>query len=162
MSNSPISLVSPPPNAAEISGQQIALPAWFTPIPGSQWFDAVGLVDVPANGAAAVTVVSQTMPSGYTGIVKKIANEALYGGFVDGSGWLIWQIFVDSNAVMNYQDITAQLGALSNPSDTFIEVPSGSTVSWLIQSAMQPPPSGAQTLCRLSGWYWPSAMEGSS
>lgn len=152
-------MIAPPPNSVEISGMPVALPPWYAPIPGSQWFDAVAQAAIPANGAAnAITVVSQTIPTGYTGIVRRIANVALYGGFVDGSGWLIWQIFIDSNTVMNYESITAQLGAINNPSETFIEVPDGSTVSWIIQSAVQPPPGGAETICRLSGWYWPSSM----
>jgi hypothetical protein len=160
MSNLPIPLIGPPANAVEVWGTPVALPPWFAPIPGSIWFDATAIVNIPANGPAnVVTVVSQQIPPGYSGLVRKIANVALYGGFVDGSGWLIWQIFIDNFAVRNYGNITAQLGATNAPSETWIEVPSGSTVSWLVQSAIQAPPGGAQTVCRLSGWYWPSAME---
>jgi hypothetical protein len=160
VSSSQLSLIVPPAASSQVSGTPIVPPPWSAPITGSSWFDAVASANVPANGAAAVTVVSLTVPSGYSGVVRKISNVALYGGFLDGSGWLIWQIFIDSATVRNYENITAQLGSTNAPSDTFIEVASGSTVSWMIQSAIQPPPSDAATICRLSGWYWPTSMEG--
>lgn len=161
MSAFQIPLAPLPPAAGAISGDLVSLPAWHSPIPGSFWFDQVGAAAIPPNGSAnAVVVAAQTIPSGYSAIVKRLANIAQYGGFVDASGWLIWQILIDDYAVNNYQAITAQLALINNPAETFIEVPGGSTVSWVVQSAVQAPPGGAQTVCRLSGWYWPVSMQG--
>jgi hypothetical protein len=158
MSSLTLPLVSPPASSSDVAGSPISLPPWFTPPTGSIWFDAVGLAAIPALGQPAATVVSQTIPTGYSGLVWMLANVAQYGGFTDGLGWLIWQILNGSNAVQNYQNVIAQLGALDAPQRTFIEVPGGNTVSWTVQSAVQAPPSGAQTLCRLTGWYWPTTM----
>lgn len=91
----------------------------FMPAQGED-FEAHGGVALPAIGASAV-VVSVLVPEGRNGIIKRIANVFVGGGFTDFSGSIVWQIIQDANVSGNlvapfFDNIVASLGSVSNPS----------------------------------------------
>lgn len=147
-----------PPTADEAAETTpTALPPWNFPTWDSKFFDRVGVIGLPAI-ATPTQIVSFTMPAGFTGVVKWLANIYLGGGFQDGSGNLIWQVLIDGNPVEDYEAVTAQLGTLPVPTETFIPVMENQTVSvWI--TVVVVPGGGASTGARLKGWRWPSTRK---
>lgn len=134
-----------------------ALPPWNFPTWDSKFFDRVEVIALPGLGLTA-QIVAFFMPAGFTGVVKWLSNIYLGGGFTDGSGNLIWQVLIDGQPVEDYQAITAQLGTLPVPTETFIPVMENQTVSVTITTVVVPG-GGASSGARLKGWRWPSTRK---
>jgi hypothetical protein len=144
-----------PPTAEQAAQREpIELPVYNFPSWDSLFFDRVGVIATPALGATA-TVVAFAMPAGYTGLVRWLSNIFLGAGFTDGSGNLVWRVLRDAQAVEDYENITAQLGTLPIPTDTFIPVQENQTVSITITTVVLPG-AGTSIGGRLKGWRWPS------
>ena len=69
---------------------------------------------LPAIGASVI-VVGFTVPSRSNGTIEFIANQYVGGGWVEGSGGIIWQVLADAVPVQGYDAILGSLGATSNP-----------------------------------------------
>lgn len=94
-----------------------ALPPWL--YPPNQWenIDQANYVLLPAI-AANVVIVSFQVPTGRNGVIKKIANNFVGGGWVEGTGAVIWRILVDGATppgANSYDNILASLGSPANP-----------------------------------------------
>ena len=63
----------------------------------------------------ALIVVGFTVPSRSNGTIEFIANQYVGGGWVEGSGGIIWQVLADAVPVQGYDAILGSLGATSNP-----------------------------------------------
>lgn len=93
----------------------------FMPAEGED-FEAHGYVLLPAIGAQAV-VVSVLVPEGRHGLIKRIANVFVGGGFQEGQGGVVWQILQDANQQPTplvapfFDNIVASLGSVSAPSE---------------------------------------------
>lgn len=88
----------------------------FMPPEGVE-FRPHGYVALPAQGSSAV-VVAFTVPKGYNGIINRIANEFVGGGFQQGAGGVIWELILDAATDVpapNFQEILASLGSVNNP-----------------------------------------------
>ncbi len=89
----------------------------FMPAQGEP-FEYAGYVVLPAIGAQA-TVVQFTVPQGRCGFVRRIANVFVGGGFQEGTGNIVWQIFLDlvqGQVAPNFDNILASLGSVAAPS----------------------------------------------
>lgn len=65
-----------------------------------------------------VTILDYRVPIGRNGIVNKIANNFVGGGWTAGTGDIIWRILVDGATppgATSYHDITDSLGSPSQP-----------------------------------------------
>lgn len=96
-------------------------PTWIDP--PAQWLniDQFAYVALPAIGAQA-NVISFFVPSGYNGIIQKVANNFVGGGWSEGSGDVTWQILADGAppiGASNYDLILGSLGSPANP----VEIP---------------------------------------
>lgn len=103
--------------------QRVRQPIWVEP--PDQWenVDLINYIALPAIGAQA-NVLSFQVPLGRNGIIKKVANNFVGGGWVEGSGNVTWQILVDGApppGSSNYDLILASLGSPANP----VELPGG-------------------------------------
>lgn len=109
------SAVSPAP---EQSSMDISsFPVWL--FPPSQWenIDQIAYSLLPAIGAT-VTIISYVVPAGRNAIIQKVANNFVGGGFVEGTGDLIWRILVDGTpppGATNYDNIVDSLGSPVSP-----------------------------------------------
>lgn len=97
--------------------QPVELP--FHLFPPNNWenIDQLNYVDLPAITAVA-TIISFTVPIGRNGIIKKVANNYVGGGWVEGSGDVIWRILVDDGPIpgaTSYNSIAGSLGSPANP-----------------------------------------------
>lgn len=130
---------------------------WNFPTWDSKFFDRVGVIALPALGVTA-QIVAFAMPAGFTGVVKWFSNIFLGGGFQDGSGNYVWQILIDGQPVEDYEAITAQLGTLPIPTETFIPVMENQIVSVTITTVVVVG-GGLSSGARLKGWRWPSTRK---
>jgi len=112
----------------------------------------------PGVGAAAVTVLSMTIEQGLAAVVNFLAIQHFGGGFVDGSGNVIWRVLINGGAMKGLHALTSQIGTFAQPNPIYIpliendvlqvtaEVPAG---------AANPPPPGTTTAARFHGWTYP-------
>lgn len=88
----------------------------FMPPSGVE-FRPHGYVPLPAIGASA-SVVQFLVPKGYNGILNRLANEFVGGGFQQGAGGVTWELFLDfvtGIPAPNFQNIVASLGSVNAP-----------------------------------------------
>lgn len=96
---------------------QSNLPVWL--YPPSQWenIDQFNYVPLPAVGATA-TILSFQVPLGRNGVIQKVANNFVGGGWIEGSGDVVWRILVDGATppgANSYKNILGSLGSPANP-----------------------------------------------
>jgi hypothetical protein len=127
-----------------------------SPPPGHRNFNQPGVIALPAIGAGETSVVSLTVPLGWGGgVINYIANTTNVGGFIDGSGALIWRVRLNHNQyVKNYDKVLVRLGVPPFPGDTNIILVSGDFIEWTVTNISQVG-GGAQVMCFLRGWFWP-------
>lgn len=97
--------------------QIVRLPVSNFMPPEGQEFRRAAYVPIPAVGAQAV-VAQLTVPDGYNGMINALANVFVGGGFTEGQGGIVWQLFQDFNPGViapDFDNIVASLGAVSNP-----------------------------------------------
>jgi hypothetical protein len=97
--------------------QRIALPLWNFPPDRWENLDISNYVALPAIGAQA-NVLSFQIPLGRHGLIKKVANNFVGGGWTEGSGAATWQILVDGApppGATSYDTILTSLGSPANP-----------------------------------------------
>ncbi len=99
------------------TGQPVIKPLWIDPPADWQNLDLIAYVALPAIAAQA-NVISYQIPPGYNGVIKKVANNFVGGGWSEGSGGVSWQILLDGSpppGATNYDLILASLGSPANP-----------------------------------------------
>jgi hypothetical protein len=124
--------VSDDPTAAAIAELQstqgkvlntarLAAAPYLVPPPDSESFHVAAGIALPAITVGVFsTVVRVVVPPGRNGVLNRIANQFVGGGFVDFSGAIVWQIVRNpgpglQTAERNYENIVASLGAVANP-----------------------------------------------
>lgn len=103
--------------AADDSGRLI-LPPWIYPPAEWELIDRLGYVAIGAIGAGDTIIISYQVPSGRNGVIRKVGNNFVGGGWVEGSGSIIWRILVDGTAppaATDYDTILGSLGSPANP-----------------------------------------------
>jgi hypothetical protein len=123
---------SPNPLAASTTGiSSVGIP--ILPVrnyipPNGEEFRWATYVTLPAIGSTIV-VVSFIVPKGRNVVINYFANVFVGGGFQEGEGDLVWQLFQDatgfipgagyvagtSKVMPNFDNILASLGAVGNP-----------------------------------------------
>ena len=133
------------------------VPPWVEPPPNYQPVDEVGIATVPVAPSADTEVVFVVIPVGSDGTINTYSCNYLGGGFVDGSGDLIWRITIDGQPVRNFSNIKTERGSSAQPRviPGGLRVYSGQRVALVVNH-----PSNAalteQTSGNLGGWTYPS------
>lgn len=136
----------------------LALPPWIYPPPEFEAFDFSTYAAIPAIGANAL-VISFVVPSGRNGVIRKVANVFVGGGFQEGSGNIFWQIRADQVPAPNYENIVASLGSVANPTDfAGIRVYEGQVIDLFVQNVAIVV-AGQLIGGRLQGWFYPMSIE---
>jgi len=89
--------------------------------PPRQWenVDQLAYALLPAIGSTVI-IISFTVPIGRNGIIRKVANNFVGGGWTEGTGDIVWRILVDGTpppGATSYDTINASLGSPANPVD---------------------------------------------
>lgn len=92
------------------------LPIWLYPPVDWENLDQLNYVALPAIGATA-SIISYTIPSGRHGVIQKVGNNFVGGGWVEGSGAVTWAILVDGFPAPGATSYAAILGSLGSPAN---------------------------------------------
>lgn len=125
---------------------------YVTPFPNQG-----GFVNYPAAGAGPVTILSYAVPKGFEAFVGYLAIVHIGGGYVNGSGNIIWRVFVNNGAQQGLNDIESQIASLEQPNRIPIHLAQTDTLTITVEvpaGAVQPPPLGATTAARIRGWAY--------
>jgi hypothetical protein len=121
-------------------------------------FNFANYVVIPAIGASA-TVLSFVVPAGKNGVIEQIANNFVGGGFVDGSGNIIWRFEQDGVPLVGLENLNTSLGTPAAPSRTApVRIMEGKTIS-LVVSNIAIIAAGQLIGGRISGHYYPRNTE---
>ncbi len=133
-------------------------PPWLAMPANGEPFNQVGYVALPAIGAEA-NIFTFQVPEGRHGIIKWIGNNFVGGGWVEGSGNVLWRIEVDGVAVRNHEAIASSLGNPASPSETApIRLHEGQIVTLIVRN-VGVVVAGQLVGGRLSGWFYPVSDE---
>ncbi len=106
------------PNLMPIAGgKRNNLPIWLYPPINWENIDLVSYALLPAV-TGSVTILQFTVPVGRNGVINKVACNFVGGGWVEGSGDVVWRILVDGGTppgATSYDSIVASLGSPANP-----------------------------------------------
>jgi hypothetical protein len=108
------SVINPP---ALNQAQAVTKPIWVDPPTNWENIDQVAYALLPAIGGTVI-IISFIVPPGRNGVIQAIANNFVGGGWVEGSGDVIWKILVDGApppSATSYASIPASLGSPANP-----------------------------------------------
>ena len=137
--NRNISLFNPPSDS---------LPFIITPNP----FPAY-----PAPGAAAVIVISYTVPAGLMAVINALAVVHVGGNPPDGTGQVVWNVLLNGAGINGLNQLTSQVGTYAQPNKFVIRAIENDIVQVTVQvPAGQPAmPVGTRTASRFHGWTYP-------
>lgn len=117
-------------------------------------FNFANYVTIPAIGASAV-VLSFRVPSGRNGVISQIANNFVGGGFVDGSGNILWRFMQDNVALVGLENLNTSLGTPAQPSRTApVRIMEGKLIS-LVVTNVAIVVAGQLIGGRMSGHFYP-------
>jgi hypothetical protein len=143
------------------------LPPWIYQPVNWENVDQINYALVPAIGSTAI-IITYVVPPGRNGIINKVACNFVGGGWVEGSGDIIWRILIDGTpppGATSYDSILASLGGPSQPTGiagfrffenqvlTFVAFnnPSGANGGVVV--------AGQRVGARLTGWNYPLDIE---
>lgn len=109
-SASEVPAIAPNQHAKKEVDRRSRLPFTYMNIQGQ----APAQITLPAAGSSQV-VVSFTCPRRMNGEIEFVANQLVQGGWLEGTGELIWQILVDGLPEQGYDAILGSLGSTSAP-----------------------------------------------
>lgn len=112
-------------------------------------------VSTPAIGNAA-RILAYTVPVGWNGLLNSLAIVYTGGGFVSGSGDLVFRVEVNGRPYETLNAVTIQIGSiLGNQDIPGIRVYSGQEISlWVTHVANAA--LGDPTLGRIGGYIYPT------
>lgn len=117
---------------------------------------SVPFPNYPAVGPAnRITVLSYQVPPGMLAVLSQWAIVHVGGGFVDGSGTIIWRLLVNRAAVEGLNDIEAHIGSLDNLNDLKLVAMQNDLVEVTVETAGAGAPPGTSTGARFSGFTYP-------
>ena len=153
--------VQPPGQAPPVDARVLVLPSFFTQPMNGVAFDNAGDIVIPAVGVESA-IFSFTVPKGFNGVLKSIANAFIGSGFTDGSGQIVWRILQNNQAIRGKENILNSLGSIAIPSliggGGFIRVLELDVISFTVLNAAIVP-GGQLIAARLSGWFYPKDEE---
>jgi len=148
-----------PPNVTEVLGLRgITLPRG---IPNWENIDLLNYVNLPAIAATA-TIVQYVVPPGRNGLIYKVACNFVGGGWVEGSGDVLWRVLVDGSPPPGATSYDAILGSLGSPANP-VEIPGfrifENQVLTLVAFNAAVVVAGQKVGARLIGWNYPTDSE---
>jgi hypothetical protein len=138
----------------------------FMPLEGEE-FRFVNYITIPAQNGLQTVVVSFTVPQGRNGIINRLANVFVGGGFQEGQGLITWQLAMDDTnstnpiIVPNFDEINASLGTVYNPAIlNGIRVKENQLVALTVENEVAGVvPAGQLIGGLLGGYFYPVDLE---
>ncbi len=132
-------------------------PPWVEAPQNFLSFDEPGLVALPVAPSVDTTVLSLLVPDGYDGVIKGMSMNFAGGGFVQGSGTIVWRVLADGQAIRNYSNITTERGSPEQPRPVSggIRLYSGQLITIVVNHVSDNTLTG-DVLATITGWFYPS------
>lgn len=129
---------------------------WIDEPSGATSYDEQGGVALPAlPDTGAITVLTVQCPVGSDGVIKNLACNVNFGGFVQFSGDIVWRLKINGRPVKNYSNILAEKGTSQVPRIISpIRIYSGDIVTWEVEHVANNLLAG-QIICSLGGYTYP-------
>lgn len=97
------------------------------------------------------------VPVGYDGVINSYGANFTGGGFVDGSGDLVWRISRNGVPIKNFEYILTERGDPNQPIPVnYIRVYSGDKIQFLINHAANVALNTGYIICDLGGFWFPN------
>jgi len=132
----------------------------FMPDRGVEFVKAA-YIAIPAVGLSA-PIVQFKVPEGQNGMINRLANVFVGGGFTEGQGGIVWQIFQDFTpgvVAPDFDNIVASLGSVNNPSIlNGIRIKENQLVTLLVKN-VSIVVAGQLIGGRLGGYFYPIDLE---
>jgi hypothetical protein len=130
---------------------------WLNFPPGGISFSPQASIPIPSVGSGFVPVLTLVVPQGNDGVINRIHNNFTGGGFVEGSGDIVWQITINGRAVKNYDQILTEKGSTQWLQKIApIRIYSGQTIQYLVNHVNNPLLSNGFIICGFSGYFYPN------
>lgn len=156
-----------PGKTLESEGKNYSLveqPPWVERPASGESIDPAEAIALPAIGATA-TILQFRVPPGRSGVIKRLGNEVVGGGWVNGDGNLIWQILINGAAVKNFERIVMSVGTVPDPrSIAGIRLRETDLVQFTVFNNPNGPTGGVPVagqlvLATLGGWFYPKELD---
>lgn len=120
-------------------------------------YDESGTLALPAAPSVDTTVLTFNCPQGYDGVIKEYNLNFAGGGFVQGSGTIVWRILLDGIPIRNFSNITNEKGSPEQPRNIRggIRFFSGQTITIIVNHVSDNTLAG-DVICGIGGWIYPS------
>ena len=144
--------------------QLVQEPPWVKRPASGEPFTPAAFVIIPNIGSTAV-IINFTVQLGRRGVINRLANEFVGGGWTNGDGNLVWQVLINGVPVKNFENIISSLGDVKNPSVIEgIRLRENDIVQLVILNNPNGPNGGvpaAQQLVggRLQGYFYPKDLD---
>jgi len=135
------------------------IPPWIQRPSGFLDFDQVNAIALPgAPLPAAANVIFGNVPQGYDGVIEYYSCNFTGGGFVDGSGDIIWRVLADGRAIRNFENIQSEMGSLATPRPVKIRIYSNQNYAFTVTHVANLLLAG-NIICCLKGYFYPRKGE---
>lgn len=137
---------------------------WLIEPPDSESFHEASGISMPAVDGNFHVVAQVTCPEGRNGVLNRIANVVVGGGWSDFSGDAIWRILRNPGAGIvaaerNYENILASLGLVNAPTRiSGIRIFENDIVQFVIQNVALPV-AGEDVGAILGGYFYPRTWD---
>jgi hypothetical protein len=132
-------------------------PPWIDAPPDFLPFDESATVALPAAPSVDTNVLTLVVPKGYDGVIQAYSINFLGGGFVPGSGTIVWRIAINGTPLRNFTNITTEKGSPEQPRALSggIRLYSEQIVTLLVNHVSDNTLSGT-VAGAFQGWFYPS------
>ncbi|HEV2225127.1 MAG TPA: hypothetical protein VGR84_19195 [Candidatus Acidoferrales bacterium] len=144
--------------------RMVQRPPWIEMPSSGEPFNLSGTIRMPALGVTA-TIVSIVAGVGRSGVINRLANQVIGGGWTDGDGNLVFQITRNGIPERDQQDLLSSLGEVIEPSPfgplrmTENDVIALTVFNNNVPPAIGVPPAGQLVKGRLDGWFYPKDLD---
>jgi hypothetical protein len=129
---------------------------WISPPHGAVSFFPKTQVAIPAVGGTS-TILTMQVPNGSDGAIQKFSVNYVGGGFVNGSGDIVWRILANGKAIRNANNIISEMGTQDSPFElsSTIRIYSGQTITVEVNHVANAA-LNQSVLAMLEGWFYPA------
>ena len=142
-------------------------PPWIDPPAGHRDINNPGIIATPNNSSTDTVVQTYTVPPGWDGVITDIANFYTGPGFLLGSGYLVWRILRNGQAIKNFDAIQVAFGTYTQGGGlqthrlaAGIRVFAGDILQYIVNhsTASTLPIAGTNIITFLKGWIYPKGL----
>jgi hypothetical protein len=109
----------------------------------------------PAPGAAAINIISYTVPRGMNALITFLAIVHVGGGFIDGSGNVIWRVLVNGAGVKGLEALQSQVGSYAQPNEVQLVLQENDVIVVTVEVPAAQPAMVGTAAARFHGFVVP-------